>query len=241
MGGMTIMALAGQHPELFGPPATDGAAARPAVAGTAAADPAVAGTAAAGGGGAAAGGGRVIGSVLVSTAASGIDPAGWLPAPLRFAGRQAAPVLLRGVAHGRPAQLVERGREAAGDLAFLTTRWMGFGDSDVGPALVEFAEHMVRATPVAVISEFYLALGEHDQRAALPALGQAPAVVLIGDRDRMVAPRLAGELAAGIPGADLVLVPGAGHLLIMERPGLVTGAITDLLARACPAVPPHPA
>jgi pimeloyl-ACP methyl ester carboxylesterase len=194
MGGMTIMALAHQRPELFGT--------------------------------------KVAGTVLVSTAAFGIDPVAWLPAPLRLIGRQAAPALLGGVAHGRPATLVERGREAAGDLAFLSTRWLAFGDATVSPAMVDFAERMIRATPVAVISEFYLALREHDQRAGLAALGQAPAVVLIGDRDRLVAPRLARELADGIPGADLVLVPGAGHLLLMERPEIVTDAIAALVAAA---------
>jgi pimeloyl-ACP methyl ester carboxylesterase len=194
MGGMTIMALARQRPELFGT--------------------------------------KVAGTVLVSTAASGIDPVAWLPGPLRLVGRQAAPALLGGVAHGRPATLVERGREVAGDLAFLSTRWLAFGDATASPALVDFAERMIRATPVAVISEFYLALRAHDQRAGLAALGQAPAVVLIGDRDRLVAPRLAGELADGIPGADLVLVPGAGHLLPLERPEIVTDAIAALVADA---------
>jgi pimeloyl-ACP methyl ester carboxylesterase len=47
-----------------------------------------------------------------------------------------------------------------------------------------------------------------------------------------VASRLAGELAAGIPGADLILVPGAGHLVFMERPEVVNEAILALLARS---------
>jgi pimeloyl-ACP methyl ester carboxylesterase len=40
------------------------------------------------------------------------------------------------------------------------------------------------------------------------------------------------ELAAEIPGAELVLVPGAGHALILEDPEVVTEAITRLTARA---------
>jgi pimeloyl-ACP methyl ester carboxylesterase len=57
-------------------------------------------------------------------------------------------------------------------------------------------------------------------------------VVLTGDRDRLISSRLAAELAAGIPGADLILVPGAGHVLILERPEVVNEAITALLAKA---------
>ena len=197
MGGMTIMALAAQHPELFGT--------------------------------------KVIGTALLGSAAANVDPASWLPAPLRALARQAAPSVLRSASRGRQAAFVERGRQAAGDVAFLSTRLMGFGDSGVSPALVDFVERMIRATRVEVIAEFYLALLGHDQRAALDAIGQAPAFVLTGDRDRVVAPRLAGELAAGIPGADLILVPGTGHLVFMERPEVVNEAILALLTRATEA------
>jgi pimeloyl-ACP methyl ester carboxylesterase len=179
-------------------------------------------------------GGKVAGTVLVSTAASGIDPASWLPAPLRPVARQASPSLLRGASRSRMAALVERARQAGGDVAFLSTRYIAFGDPDVSPATVDFLERIIRATPIEVIAQFYLALVDHDQRAALGALGQAPAVVLIGDRDRLVAPRLAGELAAGIPGAELITVPGAGHVLILERPDIVTDAIISLLGRVLP-------
>jgi pimeloyl-ACP methyl ester carboxylesterase len=174
---------------------------------------------------------KIIGSVFIATSASTVDPVGWVPGPLRPLVRQAAPPVLRTLSQGRQAVLVERGRQAAGDISFLSTRIMAFGDPDISPALVDFAERTIRATPVDVIAEFYLALLEHDQRAALGAIGRAPSVVLTGDRDRVVPSRQAGELAAGIPGADLVLVPGAGHLVILERPEVVNQAITDLLAR----------
>jgi pimeloyl-ACP methyl ester carboxylesterase len=194
MGGMTIMALAARHPELFGT--------------------------------------KVIGTALIATAAANVDPAGWLPLPLRPLARQAAPSVLRGASQGRQAVLIERGRQAAGDIAFLSTRFIGFGDSSVSPTLVDFAERMIRSTRVEVIAEFYMALLGHDQREALDVIGRTPTFVLTGDHDKVVAPRLAGELAAGIPGADLILVPGAGHLVFMERPEVVNEAILGLLAQA---------
>jgi len=55
--------------------------------------------------------------------------------------------------------------------------------------------------------------------------------VMVGEKDRLIAPRLGIELAAEIPGAQLIWVPGGGHALILERPDLVTDAITALLAR----------
>jgi pimeloyl-ACP methyl ester carboxylesterase len=175
---------------------------------------------------------KVIGTVLISTAASGLDPTDRLPAPLRPLARQAVPPVLRVASQGRPAVLVERGRQAAGDIAFLSTRFIAFGDSRISPTVVDFLERIIRATPVDVVSDFYLALLGHDKREALAVLGAVPAVVLIGDRDRLVPPRLAADLAAGIPGADLIVVPGAGHVIILERPEIVNEAITALLALA---------
>jgi pimeloyl-ACP methyl ester carboxylesterase len=194
MGGMTIMALAGRCPELFGT--------------------------------------KIVGAVLISTAASGIDPAAWLPGPLRPVIRQTTPALLRGVSHGRPAAVIERSRQAAGDIAFLSTRFIAFGDPGISPTIVDFLERIIRATPVEVVADFYLALIEHDQRAALDVLGRVPTVVLTGDRDRLVSSRLTREVAAGIPGADLIVVPGAGHLLILERPEAANEAIMSVLGRA---------
>jgi pimeloyl-ACP methyl ester carboxylesterase len=153
-----------------------------------------------------------------------------MPAPLRLVARQAAPVVLRGVSRGRPAAVIEWGRHAAGDVAFLSTRYMAFGDSGVSPAVVDFLERVIRATPVDVVAEFYLALMAHDQEAALATLGAVPATVIAGDRDRLIPVRRAADLAAHIPGAELILVPGAGHLVILERPEVVNEAITSLLA-----------
>jgi pimeloyl-ACP methyl ester carboxylesterase len=194
MGGMTIMALARQRPELFGS--------------------------------------RVAGTVLVCTAASGVDPAHWMPAPLRAIGRGATPAVMRGAARGRTAELVERGRQAGGDLAFLSTRYVAFGDRRVSPATVDFLERIIRATPVAVIEEFLRALVAHDEEDALDILGKSPCTVLTGERDRLIATRATREMAGRIPGAELISVPGAGHLLMLEQPEVVSEAIRALAQRA---------
>jgi pimeloyl-ACP methyl ester carboxylesterase len=194
MGGMTIMALAAQQPELFGT--------------------------------------TVAGVALISTAAAGVDPTVWLPAPVRPAARLALLPLLRGSASGRRAELAERLRDAVGDLAFLTTRFFAFGDPDVSPAAVDFLERVIRATPVDVVADFFLALRDHDKRPGLGALGHVPVTVLVGAEDRLTPARLSEDLAAAIPGANLVVVPGAGHAIILERPDIVTEEIADLAALA---------
>ena len=151
--------------------------------------------------------------------------------PVRPALTRALPVVLNGAAKGKRAILVERGRRVSPDLAFLTTRLIGFGDGDVSLATVAFLEEMIRATPIEVVARFCQALLGCDMRGSLATLGRIPVTVIVGEKDRLIAARLGLELAAQIPGAQLVWLPGAGHVLILEQPELVNRAIKDLLAR----------
>jgi pimeloyl-ACP methyl ester carboxylesterase len=94
---------------------------------------------------------------------------------------------------------------------------------------VDFIERVIRGTPVGVIADFYFALLEHDKRAALGTLGRVPVVVMTGVQDRLIPAAKAVALAAAIPGARLVQVPGAGHAIILEQPEAVTTEIADLV------------
>jgi poly(3-hydroxyoctanoate) depolymerase len=57
-----------------------------------------------------------------------------------------------------------------------------------------------------------------------------PTLVLSGAADRIVPPVNARILAARIPSAELEIVPGAGHLLLMEQAGLAANRIAAFLA-----------
>jgi pimeloyl-ACP methyl ester carboxylesterase len=196
MGGMTIMALAGQHPELFGT--------------------------------------RVAGVVLIATTAAGLSgPDGLvpgMPSPVRTFLQRIAPALLAVASAGQNAPLVERGRKASKELELIATRYLAFGDPQASMTLTEFVEEMIREAPVGVIAEFYGALLGCDQRDVLGVLGKVPVTVITGDRDWLVRPRLGTELAADIPGSRLVMVEGAGHVLMLERPDVVNEAIMNMLA-----------
>lgn len=59
----------------------------------------------------------------------------------------------------------------------------------------------------------------------------APTLVVWGESDRII-PREYGEaFARGIPGAELRVIPRAGHIPMLERPGAVNLAIADFLTR----------
>lgn len=173
---------------------------------------------------------RVVGVALVATAAGGLAGVTLgLPRALAAPLRRATPqVLERLRRHGK---LVDRGRAAGNDLSWLVTRWSAFGSGEVSPAVVDLMHAMVGGTPIEVVADFYAAIMAHDERAALPVLGRVETLVVCGTDDRLTPPAYSRELAAGIPGAELVLVPGAGHMVMMERPDVVSSHLRSLVRR----------
>jgi pimeloyl-ACP methyl ester carboxylesterase len=69
-------------------------------------------------------------------------------------------------------------------------------------------------------------IGRPNSRPGLAAIA-CPTLVLVGDDDQLTPPALAHEMAAGIPGARLVVVPACGHLSTLERPQAVNEALLD--------------
>jgi pimeloyl-ACP methyl ester carboxylesterase len=67
-------------------------------------------------------------------------------------------------------------------------------------------------------------IGRPDSRPLL-ALIRCPTLVLAGEQDALTPAELAREIAAGIPGARLEIVPECGHLSTMERPDAVSRAL----------------
>jgi pimeloyl-ACP methyl ester carboxylesterase len=192
MGGMTIMALADAHPELFGS--------------------------------------RVTGVALLSTSTGRLAEVTFgLPTAVRPVTKRVLPLLTRGMQR-RPRPF-ERGRRVGTDLAFLIARYEAFGDPDVSPALVEFVEQMTAATPVDVIAEFYETFTAHDKLAALDVLHAVATVVLVGSKDRITPADHSRVIADAVPGAHLVVVDGAGHMVQLERPELVTLHLRALVRR----------
>jgi pimeloyl-ACP methyl ester carboxylesterase len=56
----------------------------------------------------------------------------------------------------------------------------------------------------------------------------APTLVIWGDRDRLVSPRLAARTAASIPRARLLMLDGIGHVAQIEAPQTVARAVAAL-------------
>lgn len=95
-----------------------------------------------------------------------------------------------------------------------------------------------RAPPWSLVGQF-LAAGLHDRALDLHRIA-APTLVIHGERDVLVPVANAHRLAAGIPDAELQIVPGAGHAVELERPGETLAIVREWLARRSPVAGPVP-
>lgn len=72
-------------------------------------------------------------------------------------------------------------------------------------------------------------MSRSDSRGLLGGIA-CPTLVLCGRQDRLTPLDLHQEMAAGIPGAELVILEDCGHLSTLERPDQVNAAMRDWLA-----------
>lgn len=118
------------------------------------------------------------------------------------------------------------GRYVGNLCGFLLTP-AGQADAALMAAVRE--DMLAVGAPTAIRQHRAVAVRE-DRRVMLPTLDLAAHVIAAGD-DPVTPPDLSHELAAGIPGAQLTVVDGVGHLLPFERPAELAAALSDLIAR----------
>lgn len=185
MGGMTVMSLAEQLPELVAE--------------------------------------RVVGAAFLATSAGGVGRL--LPgAPGRVLDA-AQPLLLATLA--RVPAVIDSGRRRT---SFALTSRLAFG----GPApesCTDFVDTMISATPSQVIWDFLPSLRLHRRYGALAAYAELPTLVVTGDSDAILPLRHSRRIVAELHRGQLLVVAGAGHMVLLERPAEVERALRGLLAR----------
>jgi pimeloyl-ACP methyl ester carboxylesterase len=191
MGGMAVMALAEQNPELFRE--------------------------------------RVGGVAFVATSAGEVGAQGLRATLLsRHNPVTRAVGLLARVQPG----LIEGARKATAGIVRSITGSVAYGDRNVAPWLVDLVDAMIRVNAVDALTDFVDTLGSHDRIAALPALATCEVLVLAGDADRVIPCTHSERIAAELPDAELVLLPGVGHLPMLEQPRATDEALVRLVRRA---------
>jgi len=66
--------------------------------------------------------------------------------------------------------------------------------------------------------------GLHDAAAATVTV---PTTVILGERDMMTPAKAGKALAAAVPNARTVVLPGAGHMMMAERPDELLEALKN--------------
>jgi pimeloyl-ACP methyl ester carboxylesterase len=156
-----------------------------------------------------------------------------LPAALARLKGPILPLLLRGARS--QAGLVERGRAIGSDLAWAITRRISFGPGPVDPAVLEYLTTMLASTRIDVIADFYRTILDHDKLSALKVLAGVPTVIICGDADVMTPIEHSRAMAETLPDAELVCVPGGGHVVLMEFPEQVSEPLVRLIEASLPA------
>lgn len=192
MGGMTIIALAEEHPELFGD--------------------------------------RVVGVGLIGTTAGGLHPDRMvLPLLPTTVSGQAATRLVAALARGH--RTVDSLRKAGRAVALVATDDFAFGDP-VPAHYVEFVDQMLASTPFEVVADFFPTFGTLDKFGTIKALGEVPTAIICGTSDMLTPVEHSRRLHATIPGSTLLELPGAGHMVMLERRQEVDAELDRLLAAA---------
>ncbi|HWL90091.1 MAG TPA: alpha/beta hydrolase, partial [Actinomycetota bacterium] len=139
------------------------------------------------------------------------------------------------------ARRVDRLRKAIlagpGDVSAIVARVTQFAP-EAPDDVVNHVLHLAERTSSVVWTDGLSELIGMDFRHALPRI-TVPALVAVGDQDRVTPPAVAVELAAALPAGRLFIVEGAGHIAMLERPDRLNPELRSFARSAMGLEKPH--
>ena len=100
---------------------------------------------------------------------------------------------------------------------------------DIEPDKVALIRQMIASTSVEGMVGSLTAMAARPDSTPILASITCPTLIVVGTEDQITPPAMAREMQAAIPGAELVEIPGAGHLSPLEAPAPVNAAIRAFL------------
>jgi pimeloyl-ACP methyl ester carboxylesterase len=94
--------------------------------------------------------------------------------------------------------------------------WMHYG-----------AQRVLERCPAGVLFSDLSACNAYQNALAAAAKITVPTTVILGERDMMTPARAGKALAAALPHSRTVVLPGAGHMMMVERPDELLMALQD--------------
>ena len=132
----------------------------------------------------------------------------------------------------RRAQIeLVRSRGAAVLAAQLVPGQLGARTRERHPDIVEVVRDMVARAPIeGIVGALEAMIARPDSTPTLGTI-DVPALILVGEDDKLTPPADAAKLHAAIRGSSLETITGAGHLSNIERPAAFNHVISEFLAR----------
>jgi 3-oxoadipate enol-lactonase len=103
--------------------------------------------------------------------------------------------------------------------------------ADAPAPLQERVRRLIADQPAEAIAAAALGMAQRPDRTGELAEIGVPTLIITSDGDRLIPPEAAASMAERIPGAELLVIGGAGHLTNLEAPGEFDGAVAAHLAR----------
>ncbi len=113
-----------------------------------------------------------------------------------------------------------------GEAARLISRWAF--STDALPATVAQGAEAFARNRAAVLERDFLACDAFDVMHEIAGI-RVPTLVLCGEKDRLTPVKYARSVHGQIPGALLAIVPGAGHMVMLEKPAEFNRILTAFL------------
>ncbi len=147
---------------------------------------------------------------------------------LRYPGRLAGLILVGTGARLRVAPQILEGilADFAGATELLTA-WAHAETTD--PNLRRLYLRRLREVDPRVLHGDFLACDAFDRRADVGRIA-VPTLILCGDTDRLTPAKYSQFLHEQIAGSRLMVIPHAGHMVMLEQPRAVAQAVTEFLA-----------
>jgi 3-oxoadipate enol-lactonase len=140
-----------------------------------------------------------------------------------------------GAAFDEPGRAAFRGMAAAAEKGGLAAvadvamrRLFAPEYQALHPELIARRKERFMAVELRTFRNACMALASLDLREQLPSV-QVPALVLVGEADEATPPPMSRELAAGLPDAQLVVLPGCAHVPQLQAPALFVTAIGQFI------------
>jgi pimeloyl-ACP methyl ester carboxylesterase len=99
---------------------------------------------------------------------------------------------------------------------------------------------VISAPQLPILADFLDSISRFDGTAAYRALSRTPTLIMCGTVDWVTPPHHSAAIAAAVSAAEFVDVPGAGHMLMLDRPDVVNDRLDALLERARRKLAPRP-